>query len=481
MSTEASPRATGYAWLALRGTAGLLAVIAIIQWIDALTTGRPVLYGEGAVASAALLFRDGDPYGDVPGRFVAANYPPLYLWLASLGDPFHTGRAVTIASALAVSVLVWWRASGLDRVPRAALTLLWPALVPVAIWGAAVKPDMLAVALTFGGVAVLERSVRAGSPAWSGASGPLLGGALLALAVWAKPTALLPALAVLGLVAVSARPVFWRSAVGAAAVAALALGHAALLGAGDVWRHVVVWNALPWSAEQALLLAVLGAATLGILLAAASLAGAFRGIALAYLLGAGGVALLGGREGATVNYLLDLGAATVFGVSGVAARLGASAGFPLAGAAQLLLGFAVLAPFGIVPGRDGGTGAWGPAERMEVVRSLERDEPHLVEDSGLLVANGITPVIDDVFLWSRLLSRGEIGPDLGAGLAGSGIYATVVSEFDLERYDEATAAQRARWHPLLVREVLARYELDPSVAETVSRGGRPVLWVYRPR
>ena len=469
------------AWAVLLAVAGTIAAVVVASWADALASGRPVLYGEGAVANAALLMRDGNPYADTSGA-VAANYPPLYIALAALGDPFRAGRAVTIVSTLVVTLLLWRRSRGAPPVARAAVGLAWVALAPVAIWGAAVKPDMLAVAFTLAGVAALERATRGRLVRSLGDdAAALAAGALLALAVWAKPTALLPALAVLAFAAVAWRPAFVRAVLGTSVVAAVALAHAASFGIGDVWLHVVVWNALPWSVEQALLLVVVAAGSQGILLAVVARMGAFRGIALAYLLGAAGTAVLGGREGATINYLLDLAAATMFAAAAVMPRVAKVPALPAGLAVQLVIGFVLLAPFGSVPGRDPGTGAWGARERMDVVRSLPRDRKHLVEDSGLLVAAGMTPVIDDLFLWSRLLARAEIGPALATGLVGAGEYATVISEFDLERYEEAAPYQRARWHPLLVREILTRYELDPLVADVLRAGGRPVLWVYRPR
>ena len=448
------------AWAVLLAVAGTIAAVVVASWADALASGRPVLYGEGAVANAALLMRDGNPYADTSGA-VAANYPPLYIALAALGDPFRAGRAVTIVSTLVVTLLLWRRSRGAPPVARAAVGLAWVALAPVAIWGAAVKPDMLAVAFTLAGVAALERATR--------------GRLVRSLGDDAA------ALAVLAFAAVAWRPAFVRALLGTSVVAAVALAHAASFGIGDVWLHVVVWNALPWSVEQALLLVVVAAGSLGILLAVVARMGAFRGIALAYLLGAAGTAVLGGREGATINYLLDLAAATMFAAAAVMPRVAQVPALPAGLAVQLVIGFVLLAPFGSVPGRDPGTGAWGARERMDVVRSLPRDRKHLVEDSGLLVAAGMKPVIDDLFLWSRLLARAEIGPALATGLVGAGEYATVISEFDLERYEEAAPYQRARWHPLLVREILTRYELDPLVADVLRAGGRPVLWVYRPR
>src|SRR5205807_1164034 len=86
------------------GNAEAIAAAAVMRWIWAITLDGPVLYGEGAVAHAALLARQGAEYvagaryGDVSPIFTAANYPPLYFHIAGLGDPFIAGR---IASGVA--------------------------------------------------------------------------------------------------------------------------------------------------------------------------------------------------------------------------------------------------------------------------------------------------------------------------------------------------------------------------------------------
>lgn len=470
------------AWAALLVIAGLFGAIAVGHWIEALASGRPVLYGEGAVANAAILLRDGNPYRDTTGA-VAANYPPLYLWLASLADPFRSGRLVTIASALAVALIVWWRARGAGAVPRAALALTWLALTPVAVWGAAVKPDLLAIGLTVGGIAAVDHAMRPGLGSRAAtARSAVIGGALLAAAVWAKPTALLPAAVVLAYVFAFGRPVFARAALGGMAIGALALAHAYTLGIGDVWRHVVVWNALPWSADQALLIVMLGAAAIGILVAVAARGGAFAGPALAYALGAGGVVLLGGREGATINYLLDLAAATVYAVATAAPRLSMSTSFPLAAAAQIALGFAILAPFGLIPGREPGPGAWRSSEAGPVSVSLHVDGTYLADDSGPLVRAGLTPVVDDLFLWSRLAEAGVIDPAPVLERVRAGEIDAIVSDVDLERIGEARPFERARWHPDLVEAILERYErISVPGGPAREPGGPGWSWVYTPR
>ncbi len=97
---------------------------------------------------------------------------------------------------------------------------------------------------------------------------------------------------------------------------------------------------------------------------------------------------------------------------------------------------------------------------------------HLVEDSGLLVADGREPALDDLFLWSRLVSSGAIDPSPIVARVQAGGFASIVSEADLEHLDRAPAYERARWDPTLVSWILSRYALERSTG---------VLWVYRPR
>ena len=56
-----------------------------------------------------------------------------------------------------------------------------------------------------------------------------------------------------------------------------------------------------------------------------------------------------------------------------------------------------------------------------------------MEDSGLLVANGVEPVVDDLFLWSRLYDRGGSFAEGRALLDAVSVhrFQTIVSETDL--------------------------------------------------
>ena len=451
------------AWLAYAAIAGLMALLALSKWAAALAAAGPVLYGEGAVAHAAILTRTLATYTDAGGStFTAANYPPLYFLLASVGEPFVTGRALSVLATLGIAGLVAWRARGGGPIVAVALGLGWLALSPVAIWGPAVKPDQVALVLTVGAVLALERR-RA-----------RLSVTLLVLAILTKPTAVVPALALLVWIV-------WRDRAllrPFASTGAIAIGVAAIalapFGYADLWRHVVAWNGLSWSLESALLLAFLGAVILAGLLGAALISRAFSGPIAAYAVAAVAIVALGGREGATINYLLDLAAAGSLALASAGTVLARAPLYPFVAVANLVVAALVLDPLGLVPGRTATTGAWGDPSRVSSAElALASDELVLAEDSGLLVATGHRVVVDDLFLWSRLSARGTIDPGPLLADVGGARFTAIVSEVDLAQLSGAPAYERARWEPSLVRAIADRYRL-------VSRppGG---LFVYRPR
>lgn len=457
-------RATGRpAWLVLAVVAVPIAGVAIGRWIWAVAQHAPILYGEGAVAQAALLARDRLEYGPYPSDpiFVAANYPPLYFHLAALGDPFVTGRVLSITATLFVAGVIAYRARSAGRLVALALGASWLAVAPVAIWGAAVKPDLVALAFTVAAVVAIDARRAA------------LGGALVALAIWTKPTEALPAIALVAyLLATHSRGALRFAVTGAIALAvAMVLTH---LPDAAMWEHVVSWNALAWHVDQAVLLAMLGLLVAGAALVALAVLRPRDAIG-AYAVGAAAIVVLGGREGATINYLLDVFAAAWLAIATAAPRVRTANVLPLAVALQLLVALALLDPIGVLPGRAISTGAWEPAGRVDVIRGIRGVGavdlgPLLVEDSGLLVATGRWPQVDDLFLWSRLQER-RSDPRLVAAIS-SGSFLAIVSEFDLAHLDDAPLWERQRWHPSVVEAALARYRLDHT-----ERG----LFVYLPR
>jgi hypothetical protein len=451
------------AWGSYALIAGALAAYALAMWLGALVTRLPVLYGEGAVANAARLARVGVAYLDVDAqRFVAANYPPLFLHVASIGDPFVTGRIVSILSTLAVAAMVFLFARSAGRLAAAGLAAGWLALAPVMVWGPAVKPDLLALALTTAGVVTLDRRRELAAVA----------GFALIFAGFAKPTAFLPALALAAWLLRADRGAFARFVFGVAVAMVAAAVTVYLDSVPDVWRHVVTWNALSWSLEQWLPLVFLAVIVVGVPAVIAAFAGGAGGARAAYLAGAVGILIAGGREGATINYLLDLTVAMMLSIAAIAPRLRANALIPLALLAQLVVGTLVLDPLRVVPGRVPTTGAWSDPLPTGADVALHVDGRYLVEDAGLLVRIGVAPVVDDLFLWSRLVERGIIDADPILSQVREGRIDAVIAEVDLEHLDAAPGFERQRWAGTLVRAVLDRYRLTQHL-------GR--LWIYEPR
>jgi hypothetical protein len=460
------------AWCGYALVAAALAALGIVHWLWSVGLRGPVLYGEGAVANAAILARDrleytaGASWDHGSALFTAANYPPLYFHLAAIGDPFVTGRVLSIAATLLVAGAIAWRARPAGALVAATLGLAWLGSVPVLQWGAAVKPDLVALAFTVGAVMALDRTRPRN----------VLAGALVGVAAMAKPTALVPALAML--VFVGRRdPSAAARALASGIVAAFAVAFTTHGPEGGALTHVIGWNALPWSPELAAPLVLLAVLVLAVPLATIALTRPSTTIVTAYAAGAAGVLLLGGREGATINYFLDLSAAVALALAGRAPLLASSARYPLAAIAQAAVAVLLLNPFGIVPGRPTSVGAWGDPVRIDVVARLAGRV--LVEDSGLLVAIGRQPIVDDVFLWSRNRAREAAGqlsfPEGQAVLDAvrASTFEAVVSEVDLGTLDAVGGFERQRWHPDLVAAVLDRYALRTTGGLT----DRP-LFVY---
>ena len=451
------------AWSVYGAVAGVMAVLAVAAWGRALLGAGPVLYGEGAIAHAALLMRTLDTYREAGGAsFTAANYPPLFIAAAAIGEPFVVGRLLSVSATLTVAALIAWRARGAGRLVAGTLAFGWLALAPVAIWGSALKPDLVALALTTGAVLAVERR-RA-----------RLSAALIVLAVLTKPTAVVVAVGLLVWLVLRDRTLLRRWLGMAGAVIAIAAVALVPLGYAGLWRHMIAFNALPWSADQALLLVFLAVVILAAIAGTAIVTRALRGPIGAYCAAAVVIVAFGGREGATINYLLDLSVAASLALAAVAPALARAPAYPVVAVADLLLATALLDPLGIVPGRIATTGAWGDQARIaSASAALAGDGSVLAEDSGLLVATGHRVVVDDLFLWSRLAAQGTIDPLPLLEAVRGARFTAIVSETDLGKLSEAAGYERARWEASLVRAIELRYRLASRAA-----GG---LFIYRPR
>lgn len=437
---------TGHRWLVPAVVAVALALRDIADWIAVASSGLPIAYGEGAVLHAGqILARGGDPYAQGQAGFVSANYPPLAYAVVAFGlplGPFAALRLANIVAAIAIAALIAWRARA-DRVIAVTLGASFLALYPVGLWTAQHRVDLLSVALSAGAI------VSLGTRRW----GPLLFGILGALALLAKPTAALPLGAVLAYL-------LWRDrragvrALAALAVAALA-GVAVVLLRSDprgLVEHLAANNAFPYDWRNPVFLLVLAALLLGAFVVPAVTRA--DGIMRAYLAGAVGVVILGGHEGATVNYLLDLAAAAVLALAPLA-RAGAR-WTPALIAGQLLatLALTVAGPFSPVSPTTG-------VERVALLSGLPTEGRYYVEDSGPLLAAGREPYVDDAYVWTRLVALGRRTDDV-TPLVEARAFGAIVSDVPLDRIGTASEIERQRWPEALVDAVLRNYTLDAT-------------------
>ena len=413
------------------------------SWAALVGSRTLALYGDGAIAHAgALIARGADPYGQpAPGTFVAAIYPPVAYLAVAAGEglgPFVGLRIAALAATIATAVMIATRAR---PAPLSALALgmAYLATYPVQLWAGAHRPDDLAVLFT-------SASVIAAGPTWRRA-GPA--GLLAGLAIFTKQTALLP------LAFVQIYLIFRERRVGARF--ALATG-AALLVLFGAWAlffdplgllvHVIRWNVLPYSVPAALAFAVIAVVTLGpaAIVALRTASGRMR----AYVIGAIAVVLLAGRDGSSVNFLLDLSAASFIALASAPSPRGPRV--PLVLSAQILFVFAVVT-FGPFHPED-----LAPVQMSaSVSAALSAPGHYLTEDAGILVVRGIEPDVDDVFIWSHLVAGGVIADAITQRVC-AGDFAGVVSSVPLDELDR-WPVQRERWLPALARAVVARYRL----------------------
>jgi len=437
---------TGYRWLLPAAIAVALAGRDILSWVTTASSGLSLAYGEGAVLHAGqILARGGDPYAAQPAGFVSANYPPLAYAVVALGLPLGSFVALRIANILAavvIAALIAWRFRA-DRALAVTLGASFLAVYPVGLWTAAHRVDLLSVAFSAGAIVALG----------TGRARPVLFGVLGAAAILAKPTAAVPLAVVLAYLVWQDRRAALRPV--AALLLATGAGFAAVLLRSDpagLVDHLAVNNALPYDWRNPVFLSVVAVLMLGAFLIPA-VAGA-SGIMRAYLAGAVGVVLLGGHEGATVNYLLDLSAASLLAFAPLAPRWGRIA--PALVTGQLLATFALttIGPFTLPDPAAG-------VERAALVSALPAGGRYYVEDSGPLLAAGREPYVDDSYVWARLVALGQ-RPDDVTPQVEARAFTAIVSDVPLASIATANEIERQRWPSKLVDAVLRNYRLDAA-------------------
>jgi hypothetical protein len=312
-------------------------------WLLATTDARaiafpyPVDYGEGQLLDQVMrLSRFEGIYPPLSAQLPhnIANYPPVYpllqvplAWLS--GPALWYGRALSLLGALGTAALiarVLLVTTG-DRFASLAGGATFLCLPYVVAWAALVRVDCVALALSWAGLALVT-PLAAGRPSRIVAAG------LFVLAGFTRQSYFLaaPLAALVWLIGQRGRAQAVELLLWVAGLGGLVLLLLMGVTGGAFWTHVVVAtsanvNEFGWPrvANYAQDLAVrapyllLSAASL--LALAPRVPNATPWLVGPYLLGAAGSAILVGKAGSNLNYLLEL-----------AAALGLAAGAVLAGA-----------------------------------------------------------------------------------------------------------------------------------------------------
>jgi hypothetical protein len=452
-------------------------------------------------------------YGPQPeDRFIAGNYPPLYLLLWALKpgpSAFPTGRALSLLGGLlaaAAGAAAVYAALPGARPARLAAALLGPAAfictVPVFQWMGVAKPDLVALGLAACGLALFELAPgrrfptalsagppperREGSlpappaarsaalraagrpPAGAAGSGTVAAGVCFALALLTKQSVGF-ALAAALVAALRRGPrALLTLGLAVAGTLAAALGALWLLAGPSLFEHLVLYNLRDWSRGQFALATTKFLALHWPLLVPALAYAAWglrarpRSALTYYPLTALPALATVGAEGAGPGYYGELclaaglGAALALGTL-LGARPAPALGVVVLGAVVLALaGFYAFRAYTVfIPS------AYGPAPPPQVRIDYQNQllalvdaapDPVLLEQGGFLAMRGRAPVVDDAWLGQVLRRAGRW--DDGGIVAGlrERRYSLVVVRNAEER------ALRDKWGDAFVDALLANYD-----------------------
>ena len=317
--------------------------------LAALAFPYPLNYGEGPLLDQTVRLQDLQniyPADLSKPPYVVSNYPPLFILLQAplvwaLGPAFFYGRAISLISTIAVAALIAMTLHAFTRDKMASATggLTFLAVPFVLHWSSLDRVDMLGLALSWGGLyAVVRRPDR---------RGVILAVLLFVAAIYTRQTYALaaPLAAFVWLLACAHRRKALELAALTGGLSLLLLGALSLFTGGGFFLHTVTANANEFRWEQVsynlstlqglmplLLIGGLAFVVLGLRSRPAAwwLVGT-------YLLGSAGAALLIGKVGSDVNYLLELSAALSLSAGALIARYASRPGARCA----LLLALAV--------------------------------------------------------------------------------------------------------------------------------------------
>lgn len=322
--------ALGVATAVLLLAQGWAFLLFVRQGWDALTFPYPLNYGEGPLLDqAARLAELRNIYRyDLTGPpYVVSNYPPLFplaqalfVWL--FGPAFWYGRLISLLSVAAVALFVGLTLHALtrDRLAAVAGAMIFPAMPYVVRWSSLARVDLLGLALSWAGLFVV---VRWPHRRWS----LFVAGLLLVAAVYTRQTYALaaPLAAFVWLVAQGQKRRALQLAGFAGGAALILFAALNILTSGGFFLNTVTanlndfrWERISLNALGALLacpLLLLG--TLAFLVFAPRKGNRSWWLVAPYVLASVPSALLVGKVGSDVNYLLELSAALGLATGGV--------------------------------------------------------------------------------------------------------------------------------------------------------------------
>jgi 4-amino-4-deoxy-L-arabinose transferase-like glycosyltransferase len=292
------------------------------QGWDALAFPYPLNYGEGPLLDQSVRLAEFQNIyrGDLrEPPYVVSNYPPLFplvqaVFVGLFGPAFWYGRLISLLSAAAVTLLVGLTLHALtrDRLASVAGALIFPAMPYVVRWSSLARVDLLGLALSWGGLFVLARWPH---KRWS----VVAAGLLLVAAVYTRQTYALaaPLAAFVWLLAQGQKRRALELAGVAGGASLILFGILNVFTGGGLFLNMVTANLNDFRWERVSLnaLGALLACPLLLIGALAFLAFAPRAsnrswwLVTPYLGASVPLALLVGKVGSDVNYLLELSAA----------------------------------------------------------------------------------------------------------------------------------------------------------------------------
>lgn len=456
----------------------LLTVAALLfTWhvLQAVGYRYPLDYGEGPLLDQAARLAAGTNIyrADLTAPpYTISNYPPLYPLALALptglfGPSLAAGRAISGLCAVLTALLLGLIVHGLtrDRCAAAVAGLTLLAFPYVLGWSKLARVDLLALALSIGGLYLLVR--------WPGRwRGTILGGLLLVAAIYARQSyALAAPLAAVGWLWAHDR----RHAAGLAALVGglslgLFFGLNALTGGGFAYNIItanvndfVLANLARWWRD------LRGAAPVLLLLAGPFLVAGRRSVAwpllAPYLIGASLSALTIGKVGSNMNYLLELCAALSL-MAGACVAWGRRC--PWLRATLLILLALQVGLLMRASWRDPIAGLqWRMAQPRVALAELEQiiaaaDGPILADEYMGLLALQAKPLYIQPFEVTQLAKAGlwDQAPLL------SNIRARAFPAIFIQHFRGYPVYQE-RWTPEMLAAIMAHYEPTAFLAETI--------------